>query len=229
MLFGIIEDHEKLAIINDPDGYTNLRKEKSPDSEIISMVFSNQVFYYRPNAEESWWKVTVYQFIEDNIEGYMHKSRILPIDQLSVEAKKNLILYIFNKEITNYENYLEKQISGREFEEFHDTQLVPILSDFFPNYICTYKDTTVVLRFFDIINLETGSADESPAWALGDLYLCEPNFTIKMINKRYTDLLLGDLEFGFLNVTFKKENEIEDFEQLKFKLDSLMNSKRNEN
>jgi hypothetical protein len=156
----------------------------------------------------------------------MRKSRILPIDQISNEAKKDLILYIFNREITFYKNYLEDK-SSRHKSDFHLNQLDPILIHFFPKYVCTFKDTTVLLRFFDIINLETGSADESPAWALGYIFLCQPDFTIRMLIKHYTDLLLGDLEFGFGNVTYQKENEIENFDKLKFKMDSLLRAKRN--
>ena len=91
------------------------------------------------------------------------------------------------------------------------------------------RDTTALIRFFDIMNLETGSADETPAWALGYIFLCESNFTIQMMENNYSKILLDNLEFGILNVTYQKENEIENFEDLKNKLDSLKLVIRNQN
>ena len=225
ILLGIIEAQEELAIINDPDGYANIHKEKNEKSEILSKVLEKQIFYYQPENQEDWWKVRLSVFTGEDIEGYMQKSRILPIDNLSSEAKKNLILYIFNTEINMCKNYLDHKISDWKFEEFHDTQLVPILVKIFPKYVCVSKDTTVLLRFFDIINLETGSADETPDWVLGKIFICEPNFTIKILSRHSSDFLLNNLELGFLHITYQKEKEVDNFDNLKFKLDSLIDIK----
>ena len=61
------------AIINDADGYTNVRSGKSTSSEILFKIYENDVFeILETNMEqEKWWKIK----FNNNI-GYMHKSRI---------------------------------------------------------------------------------------------------------------------------------------------------------
>jgi|GEM_PF-4645642 len=72
----------KLGIINDPDGYTNLRNIPSNKSEIVAKIIEGEFFYFRP-TQDNWW------FIKrcDGTEGYMHKSRIKEIDNYSKDGK----------------------------------------------------------------------------------------------------------------------------------------------
>lgn len=58
-------------VINDPDGYVNLREKKSTSSEIISKVSSGEeVIIYSMSG--NWWQVKTL----DGMLGYIHNSRI---------------------------------------------------------------------------------------------------------------------------------------------------------
>jgi uncharacterized protein YgiM (DUF1202 family) len=60
-----------MAVINDPDGYTNIRSGPGTQYEIIGTVVENEVFYVI-STEGNWWRIRT----KDGKEGYMHKSRI---------------------------------------------------------------------------------------------------------------------------------------------------------
>lgn len=59
------------ALINDPDGYTNIRSGQGATYDIVGIVKEGEEFYVQTGNNE-WWKVTT----KNGITGYMHKSRI---------------------------------------------------------------------------------------------------------------------------------------------------------
>jgi len=60
------------AVIDDPDGYVNLRKEKNADSPIIAKVKKDEPFEYRCTQNATWCKVK----LASGVTGWMHYSRI---------------------------------------------------------------------------------------------------------------------------------------------------------
>lgn len=62
------------GVINDPDGYTNIRKSNSVNSGIIGKIVDGEVFTYW-ESNDSWYIVQTAK----GIKGYVHKSRIKPI------------------------------------------------------------------------------------------------------------------------------------------------------
>lgn len=60
------------AVINDPDGYTNVRQAANVKSKIISRISNGDLFNTHPQNSE-WWQVR----LNATTTGYMHKSRIL--------------------------------------------------------------------------------------------------------------------------------------------------------
>ncbi|MEP5610787.1 MAG: SH3 domain-containing protein [Cyclobacteriaceae bacterium] len=77
---------ERYAIIDDPDGYTNVREEADVKSEIIAQIKENRVFIYHPNPNKRWLKVR----LDNEITGYMHISRIKPVHELDDAQKKQV-------------------------------------------------------------------------------------------------------------------------------------------
>jgi uncharacterized protein YgiM (DUF1202 family) len=73
-----IQAQEK-AIINDPDGYTNIREEQNSKSRILGKVKEGQVFFFYANPSSDWWQVEFNASNSDEINGFIHKSRIIPI------------------------------------------------------------------------------------------------------------------------------------------------------
>ena len=60
------------AMINDPDGYTNVRQGPDAKSPIVARVDTSDTFMSAPQRG-NWWKVR----LSNNQEGFMHKSRIV--------------------------------------------------------------------------------------------------------------------------------------------------------
>ena len=62
-----------LGVINDPDGYTNLRSGAGTGFEVVERILETDIFDYYPTSESNWWSVTN---IRTCSSGYVHKSRI---------------------------------------------------------------------------------------------------------------------------------------------------------
>lgn len=69
----LIKANKKLSFqIQDPDGYTNLRKDKNAQSEILQQVKSGEHIEVLDNSGD-WFLVKT----QEGNEGYIHKSRII--------------------------------------------------------------------------------------------------------------------------------------------------------
>ena len=64
------EDHLIIAEIDDPDGYTNVRKEPISTSEIIYKIYEGESFFLL-DTSSLWWTV-----ISKNDTGFIHRSRV---------------------------------------------------------------------------------------------------------------------------------------------------------
>lgn len=89
----------QLAIIQDPDGWTNLRKAPAGKSDVILKVYENHVFWYDiEDIEEGQEWISIYlpkndyslgQHKPDYITGFIHKSRLLPLKGLDLYDGKD--------------------------------------------------------------------------------------------------------------------------------------------
>ena len=72
-----VKKSKSLGVINDPDGYTNIRADKSSSSEIIYQIFDENKRFEILNDNSSWWKI---KFNIDEypyeIIGFIHNSRV---------------------------------------------------------------------------------------------------------------------------------------------------------
>ncbi|KXK56760.1 MAG: Bacterial SH3 domain protein [Chlorobi bacterium OLB5] len=60
------------AIINDPDGFTNIRYQPNTNSEILDKIIDGEEFQVIVDLSKDWWKVKT----KKGIIGYVHKSRV---------------------------------------------------------------------------------------------------------------------------------------------------------
>jgi len=68
-------ERSKIGKINDPDGYSNLRKEQNSKSEIITKISENEYFFYHSKTNSNWYNI---KDLKGNI-GFIHKSRVSEI------------------------------------------------------------------------------------------------------------------------------------------------------
>ena len=119
----------QVAIINDKDGFTNVRQEAGETSKVIYKLQNNQVFWYGEEDYHSkgvdWIMVEIPKnnfSIEcgslDNLYGYVHKTRIQPINTLKEYKKTDIKFHYdtkpFNEEgkIIDYQNNHIVSING---------------------------------------------------------------------------------------------------------------------
>lgn len=62
----------KWGVINDNDGYSNLRRSPDGKSEVIAKILSDFQFKYYPDNNADWWLIET----ERGTKGYLHKSRV---------------------------------------------------------------------------------------------------------------------------------------------------------
>ena len=214
----VLEVKQKLeyAKINDPDGFTNIREGEGTDSKIIDKLYKDEFFLYNASEKGNWVKIHKMW----NVEGFVHKSRIQPLNELSDELQKTLITGIFNKEIELHKKHMNYELKSNEYQNFHEEKFNPIL-DLLSYFLCKNQDDELINKFLDYIIETPGSADEHPAWIIGKIYICKPNWIIEKTKNKNSSHLNEILEFGFLNVTYQKEKEIENFEYLKQLINDL--------
>ncbi len=86
----------QIALIQDKDGYTNVRQEPNSSSSIIHKIYENEVFWYEDEVQD-WISVNIpknrYSLgcsDSDIVFGWIHKSRLLPLEELEKPAKEDL-------------------------------------------------------------------------------------------------------------------------------------------
>jgi hypothetical protein len=84
---------QSYAVINDKDGFVNVRKEKSANSAIVGKIYDDNIFVYDYEDHSDWIKI-YRQKPKTNgeyaIEGYIHKSRLFPLSKFkSIKTVKN--------------------------------------------------------------------------------------------------------------------------------------------
>jgi hypothetical protein len=214
----------ELAMINDPDGFVNVRADKNADSELLFKIKEKDFFLCEPTTE-NWWKI-------DNFytkTGFVHKSRIRLVKDLTEKQQRDLVINSMNglKDYRLKYDSLRSILPNnermellREFEDFEENVYTPLLP-FLSRLFCRNKDTELFDNYLKTMIVNQMSANEMPAWSLGDCYLCQPDIVIKQI-ERYSgkerEYLWSMLTFGFENVTWQKESEIENFDELKNRL-----------
>lgn len=69
---GLAEVSQFHGVIDDPDGYVNLRKDKRADAPIVAKVKANEPFSFERKDNDTWCRVK----LKSGPAGWMHYSRI---------------------------------------------------------------------------------------------------------------------------------------------------------
>jgi hypothetical protein len=209
----------KTGVINDPDGYTNIRADKTTKSEVIDKLLANELFRFADSTDEQWLMIEMTKCNCETpkngrrqIAGFVHRSRIRDISELGNKEISALLDDVFRTEVDLYSQM--KKVVDRTSDEFkrlnskwavfHEEQFDLSLGQF-TNYICGSQDASLTNKFLNIIEAEDGSADEAPAFALGRLFICQPEWTFEQVRQHLT--LMDQLEWGIVNVVFNMTDE----------------------
>ncbi len=117
-----INTYGQIALIEDSDGFTNVRKNKSVKSEIIYQVKENEVFFIDVeyiDSDSNWIKVWISKdkfskyYSDNDITGYIHRSRIKSLGSLSISKDNNPKL-VFKIKKADTTRVFEKNSYGLE-------------------------------------------------------------------------------------------------------------------
>ncbi len=176
----------EVGVINDPDGYTNVRKEKSTSSPIVSKIFKGEIFSYQPVKGDKWYSVIV-----KGQSGYVHSSRIVNV--LSLPNAREVLLEIFRKE--NQLLQLQTERTKNEHSDFFENVYCAALESA-GDFIAKNQDDELFKLMIENKLLDKGNASEAPSFALGYVFIANPQWASGIL-KAYRDKdLLGFLDWG---------------------------------
>ncbi len=169
----------------------------------------------------------------EQLKGFVHKSRIQIIEQLPLSEQKKIISdnliaykkycqwesdYFYTKYDTANNRWKNPSDSLKLIEltstDFNitDKKFNPILS-IFPKYICQTKDTATLQLLFSVLWEDRGSANEMPSSSLGESYVCSSDFFLNQISSLKSialkDLICGHIEWWLCGY-FEVDCEIQD-------------------
>jgi hypothetical protein len=222
----------KLGIINDPDGFTNIRIGPGKDFKVIDTL-KNDFFYFQYVDDSEWAKVTVWK--ERQIDGYIHKSRIQEVEKLNNKDKKVLISKILVQQKILADSFytafkskdtIAYRTTRRKLEDYHDTKYDPILN-ILPKYFCSTNDADVIQLFLATMCANQGSANEMPSFAIGDCFICNPDIVIEQLLKvkdiEQKKHLFGEIGWGLsnhFNICENGSSDNNEYNKLKSRLDN---------
>ena len=229
----IFAQEQKVARINDKNGYTNVRSGKGKEFPIIATLDSSDLFECERSNNE-WMKIlALTKFDVSNVEGYVHRSRIEFLADIDKEEKKEL----FEKTFTTYQelvrhwhqlddskNYTKAQVAVFEVGHYSNAIYSSVLS-ILPAYIKQTKDTTTLQLFFSTMWIDSGSANEIPSFTIGECYVYQPDFVIGQIklltDKEQRAYLFDAIEHGIdFYFDYHEEKVLEQRKKLEEKLNN---------
>ena len=213
----ILAQEREVARINDKDGYTNVRGGKGKEFPVIATLDTNDLFECERSNNE-WIKIMVLTKFTDvsNVEGYVYRSRI---EFLTDNDKKKQLL---EKTLTTYQKlvkcwhqlsdskeYVKAQTAIAEAGSYSDNIYSSVL-EILPIYIKQTKDTKTLQLFLETMWINSGSANEIPAFTIGECYVDQPDFIIQQIqlleDKEQRSMIYDDIEHG-IDFYFDYHNE----------------------
>lgn len=103
---------QEFAIVNDNDGYTNVRSENNRNSQILDKLNNGHLICIM-NPEGNWWNID-YSTNNNEIKvGYIYKDRFKIISEFKeIPIKKK-----YNREIIFSNNHIEVKVLEKKFQK----------------------------------------------------------------------------------------------------------------
>lgn len=248
LIFGNNQTSERLARIVDKDGFTNVRAGQGLSFEVVDKVTTDEFFYCDATDSNDWVKVKLFKWRSGNqVTGYVHRSRVQIIEELSEREQKEIIFSVlkkqklladeflashrkYNKELKKWNSKADSASYRKavtELEHYSDVAYSPILQ-VLPKTFCRIKDMVLVNTFFETMWSDRGSANEMPSFAIGECFACNTKGLgdqIKQLkNQKQKALIIDHIEWGLMNKFSVDENKgpsDPEFLRLKKQLDLL--------
>ncbi|BDD00601.1 hypothetical protein [Persicobacter psychrovividus] len=170
----------QVAIIKDPDGWTNVRKSPDGKSEILHRVYENQVFWYdfeKADEEKDW--ISIY-FPKDDytigkgvpIVGFIHRSRFLPLENIPEYSGKN---FSFEYKLSDFDS--TNRVIDRK-----DGKWITAIDG---RYVWGTDGEVPKTQVDDIKVTIDGHEVKIPNVYFSDIYECRNKFTVYKNDKTY--------------------------------------------
>lgn len=217
-----------IGIIKDVDGYTLVRESAGLQTKVKDTLYNGDFFEFYATDTTNWFYVQTWK--NKNISGFVHKSRIQPVEELSEQYQKDLI----EKTLKNYKDLREKankslatknQILIKEsFQKaaFYSDSRYNYVLEFIPEYFKNTKDIELLHLFIQTMIADSSSANELTSDAIAMCFIHNPNMVYKSVmriqavehRKQIVDhILFGLSNYSALTVT----NSISKKELVKYK------------
>jgi len=155
---------------------------------------------------------------------------------VSSQVTKTEVLAIFHKYVTLNNDFVNSVAENsptrdsyndlrRAVEAYAEDVYNRILKDA-KSIICNNGDGQLLSEYFQVIIKTRNSADEYPTFILGDIFICQSKLFIaefKELSNEEKMIIYDTVEWGFKNVTWKKENAIPNYSSLNETLANLKN------
>ncbi len=211
----------KLALIKDRDGFTNVRKNKNKDSEVVGKLYKNEFFYCIPSNSEQWWLVhrkgVTYKngSKTESLNGYMHKSRIKIFENCPTNKKQKIltkILTSFNKKCQDCIDNPKDEKMSIMYNKFYELRYLYILPHI-KEVICKINDKDLLNVFLNTLILFKNKTDVKSLGVFLDIYLHNKEMVKEVILKQGPSekpYLISNLQGGLLqsDQTLKLDKEI---------------------
>jgi len=107
---------QKFAIINDADGFVNVREKPNIYAAIRGKLYQGDIFSFDAETKVDW--VAIYKQVSSNygIEGYVHKTKIWPLSKL--KKSRNPVIN-FNSSIATLDSLVVTVLSAKFIPKKH--------------------------------------------------------------------------------------------------------------
>ena len=226
----------KLARINDPDGFTNIRSGQGKDFPIIARVDTTDFILCDLNTKSDWIKVVTLDWIsKDQVKGFIHKSRIQLIEKLDLKKQRQIIAKVLDEEkklaLRLQTSWQQKDSvtfkrTYKENDIFDEAKYTPIL-DYLPQYFRITNDTTIIQLLFSTMWADKNTANETPSYTIGKCYIDKPDVILgelrKLEDKEQKEFIISDIQWGLMghfNVGEDGKSNNKQYKILEAKLDN---------
>jgi len=202
----------KLAKINDPDGFVNIHSGHGKNFPIIARVDTTDFILCDLETKSEWIKIVTLDWIsKKQVEGFIHRSRIQLIEKLDLQKQRQIIAKVLNEEkklaLKLQTSWKQKDSvtfkkAYKENDIYDEAKYSPIL-DYLPQYFRITNDTTIIQLLFSAMWADENTANETPSYTIAKCYIDKPDVILyelrKLRNKKQKDFIISDIQWGLMN------------------------------